>query len=1166
MNIDLELLSKEISNNNAVLFVGAGFSKNAEPINEDIESYFMSWNEFIVLLAKNIWPSIKNENELMSKCSDYLYIVQLFKDRFGENEFYKMVKKAIPAEEYVPSSLHKELLSLPWCDIITTNMDNLIEKTFEILRFPKCILVEDKDLSINSTLYPKIIKMHGTIERPDSIVFSEEDYRRYEEEHPLIVTKIKQIFAEKTVFFIGFSLTDPNFKKIFLWVNEILKKYQKRAYAFIPDADKNEIEYWRNRNIVIFNGDSEESDYSIKIKTIIKELSERVKLSNLEKFEDFKEYIFEGSKYDEKMKSIEEGIKFYKLNNKERYLLLEETIEYNYNIINKSEKIGAFKKYKRNILDLIIGNMSFYTYVWYNVIEEFGNIKNNRNIYKKFFYIISIVFETYGKMKFRFTYDYDEISMEKIKEIDFYTELFNKVDFKEKELLTFHRIKELYYQERKYEYTVKFIIENNKLITNMFYQDEIKYIELLCHKHLCNYDRIEEFAQKQSFKLENSLNSIRLGYLNYLIGDLKYMKINYKIALNNTEDNYSNSLIALYILKLMNLYMIDNKQDDEYLENKKAQINQKINLSIRGNIFNIEKELINKENKIINNLVRKKNNDIHKFLEQFYDYMYLCEYYGIPDIVISNNEYFKDLFEYFLMNMSLKDYIDSIFNFGVNVENLNFSNKVIEFIDIKAYIFEKLNEKITKCMNFMNKNKPESNYLIISFPLRMLDETLKLIKKVIDIFNAEQIKSLADKAFNVLEFGLPQYNNQVLESSSNIIKETINKISPKDSINIFERYLEVIINSNLDMYIDFGGIYFKWSEDDFKSFNYNLFIKMLNKINVKASVRPEQYFQIAFFINNIRPFIESDRTNMLKGLLEIKEKYSNCYEYLIILDCFCDDKKEIINTVLNFCDNFLNKKRKSIKNNKFCISTKEINDYLILSKFINYIEDKIKEEIFKLSIKEINGTNNSKDSFKLYIIKNIINYIIKYSELNNCLDEIIPILKNYILYLLDENMKDLRRIYENNPKNVDELIDELIKKIRSNDKNEKHLALFQIRKFYNASTKIVEKDKVIIELLKNHIYSSDTDVLKWTISTLAVILKNNKEWATENADSLFKLWYDNFDTIFMDLEDIIVANSYFLNNIYNYCNKENIKLIEEIITKLKGMDSIIINAELTNFI
>ena len=44
----------------------------------------------------------------------------------GRPGLEKILKQAVPDEDFVPSRLYKKLMELPWCDIFTTNYDTLI--------------------------------------------------------------------------------------------------------------------------------------------------------------------------------------------------------------------------------------------------------------------------------------------------------------------------------------------------------------------------------------------------------------------------------------------------------------------------------------------------------------------------------------------------------------------------------------------------------------------------------------------------------------------------------------------------------------------------------------------------------------------------------------------------------------------------------------------------------------------------------------------------------------------------------------------------------------------------------------------------------------------------------------------------------------------------------
>lgn len=114
-------LKNIISANNAnslAIFVGAGVSKSSN--NESVT--LPSWGELIDALKLDL--EVTNE-------SDYTKLAQLYFLEFNEPTYYKKIKEFIP--EYIePSDIHRLIFSIrPQC-IITTNWDNILERTVEL--------------------------------------------------------------------------------------------------------------------------------------------------------------------------------------------------------------------------------------------------------------------------------------------------------------------------------------------------------------------------------------------------------------------------------------------------------------------------------------------------------------------------------------------------------------------------------------------------------------------------------------------------------------------------------------------------------------------------------------------------------------------------------------------------------------------------------------------------------------------------------------------------------------------------------------------------------------------------------------------------------------------------------------------------------------------------
>lgn len=99
--------------------------------------------------------------------------------------------------------------------ILTTNYDTFIEDSFgdnerEILKK----YIGQKGLFQGGTGYCELYKIHGSIEEPNSIIITEEDYKEYDKNSILITSKIVSSLLNSPIIFIGYSLTDLNIKNI----------------------------------------------------------------------------------------------------------------------------------------------------------------------------------------------------------------------------------------------------------------------------------------------------------------------------------------------------------------------------------------------------------------------------------------------------------------------------------------------------------------------------------------------------------------------------------------------------------------------------------------------------------------------------------------------------------------------------------------------------------------------------------------------------------------------------------------------------------------------------------------------------------------------------------------------------------------------------------------
>lgn len=218
-------------NNKLVFFIGAGFSKFSETELVKIPS----WYELIRELKADL--NISEEQ-------DFLKVAQLYFLKYGLHSYVNKVKSSI--RELDPSDFHKKIFDLNPHYIITTNWDNLIEKTSKSMGLAYDVISSDTDLA-HSQLDKKIIKMHGDFGQ-HNFVFKEDDYLQYSQNFPLIESYIKGIFSTHTIVFLGYSYSDYNLKQIVSWIRNISKATPQK-YLLQDTYEDVQAQYLRNHGI-----------------------------------------------------------------------------------------------------------------------------------------------------------------------------------------------------------------------------------------------------------------------------------------------------------------------------------------------------------------------------------------------------------------------------------------------------------------------------------------------------------------------------------------------------------------------------------------------------------------------------------------------------------------------------------------------------------------------------------------------------------------------------------------------------------------------------------------------------------------------------------------------------------------------------------------------------
>lgn len=213
------LWQQEISYHGAAVMVGAGFSRNAA-LTGNGSNKLPLWRDLSKILEKELGASNN---------SDPLHLAEEYCAYFGKQSLHDLVKKEINDTAWTTGELHKSLLELPWSEVLTTNWDTLLERASKEIHHPVYSVVSRQD-DLSSARSPRIVKLHGTVNVTEDLVFTQEDYRKYPQRQAAFVNFARQVFIENELCLLGFSGDDPNFLQWAGWVRDQLAMHARRIY------------------------------------------------------------------------------------------------------------------------------------------------------------------------------------------------------------------------------------------------------------------------------------------------------------------------------------------------------------------------------------------------------------------------------------------------------------------------------------------------------------------------------------------------------------------------------------------------------------------------------------------------------------------------------------------------------------------------------------------------------------------------------------------------------------------------------------------------------------------------------------------------------------------------------------------------------------------------
>lgn len=256
-NVSLEkaipLLVGEIEKRRMSVFVGAGCSTPAG---------LPAWSSLLEKLL--------TKYKIKTKETNLLRLAARLERELGRLQFREEIIEQLTVSPDVTTPVYNSLTSLEVNSYITTNYDQVLENSFRKKNIDPTIITQAEDLQTIDPTKKHIVKLHGDIKSPTSLIITSKDYTKYKNTHRAFVEWLTADMARNTMLFLGTSFDDPRLSDADDHVINLFGDMRRRHFIVLkkPDvttADQDETEQMLDDFEAICEDFSERDFFVIKI-------------------------------------------------------------------------------------------------------------------------------------------------------------------------------------------------------------------------------------------------------------------------------------------------------------------------------------------------------------------------------------------------------------------------------------------------------------------------------------------------------------------------------------------------------------------------------------------------------------------------------------------------------------------------------------------------------------------------------------------------------------------------------------------------------------------------------------------------------------------------------------------------------------------------------------
>ena len=203
-------LVEDIARRKCVLVLGAGVSKNSTNL---AGTRPKDWKEFLLTASENITGKTEIRKQISS--GDFLTACELIKKELGRDYFNTLVRQEFLIPQFQPAIIHQHIYNLDSRIIITPNFDKIYDTYANTTSHGSIIVKKFNENDVADCIRrPEhlIIKIHGSVESPDNLIFTRKDYSESRTKYRDFYHLIDALSITHTFIFIGCGTNDPDIR------------------------------------------------------------------------------------------------------------------------------------------------------------------------------------------------------------------------------------------------------------------------------------------------------------------------------------------------------------------------------------------------------------------------------------------------------------------------------------------------------------------------------------------------------------------------------------------------------------------------------------------------------------------------------------------------------------------------------------------------------------------------------------------------------------------------------------------------------------------------------------------------------------------------------------------------------------------------------------------